>query len=362
MAVIQKTYYVVGHFHYGAPFNFLLSLLFAIIVYNNIPPVRSQSVTFFSALVAAVLGCSKPIAYLNGANLIKDNSMLLKALERVVSRYVLHGEVNEPLQALVSFSILHGFATIARVLSLLFMKSYIVDFITNVTGSPYVLLGVNELWRLNKTRGINNNSGFPDKMHFRGNGGPIVGKASPSWGLQSTKGTRPYSTKVDMPAGLSKLASLRSLDMSHPMFNNTITDLTRDIDLLYLAYNNIKSKPGLFPPFLGPFPMDFIDNSFFVTIQKEISTGSFRFGSRTMRLPGVSQAHHLSRFDLPLFRSNLCSDIISSLADLIVQELLRLILDAIYTKTFNVHSHGFISGKSCHTALKDLKFSFGCIH
>jgi group II intron reverse transcriptase/maturase len=40
--------------------------------------------------------------------------------------------------------------------------------------------------------------------------------------------------------------------------------------------------------------------------------------------------------------------------DKIVQECVRLILEAIYEPTFHENSHGFRPGRSCHTALKDM--------
>lgn len=44
--------------------------------------------------------------------------------------------------------------------------------------------------------------------------------------------------------------------------------------------------------------------------------------------------------------------------DKLVQEVLRMILEAIYEPTFSNCSHGFRPGKDCHTALKTLKMEF----
>jgi len=49
---------------------------------------------------------------------------------------------------------------------------------------------------------------------------------------------------------------------------------------------------------------------------------------------------------------------IQSSDDKLVQEVVRMILEAIYEPTFSKHSHGFRPKRSCHTALKELQLSF----
>ena len=45
-------------------------------------------------------------------------------------------------------------------------------------------------------------------------------------------------------------------------------------------------------------------------------------------------------------------------ADKLVQEAIRMILEAIYEPIFSIYSHGFRPGKSCHTALAMIKHEF----
>jgi len=45
--------------------------------------------------------------------------------------------------------------------------------------------------------------------------------------------------------------------------------------------------------------------------------------------------------------------------DKIVQEVMRMILEAIFEPTFSVNSHGFRPNRSCHTALRQIKTQFG---
>ena len=48
---------------------------------------------------------------------------------------------------------------------------------------------------------------------------------------------------------------------------------------------------------------------------------------------------------------------IPSFSDKLLQEVVRMILEAIYEPNFSMHSHGFRPNKSCHTALMELKKS-----
>ena len=49
---------------------------------------------------------------------------------------------------------------------------------------------------------------------------------------------------------------------------------------------------------------------------------------------------------------------IPSTDDKLIQEVVRMILEAIFEPTFSDRSHGFRPGKSCHTALKEIEILF----
>ena len=49
---------------------------------------------------------------------------------------------------------------------------------------------------------------------------------------------------------------------------------------------------------------------------------------------------------------------IPSTDDKLVQEIIRMLLEAIYEPTFSKHSHGFRPNRSCHTALEDIEVRF----
>jgi retron-type reverse transcriptase len=45
--------------------------------------------------------------------------------------------------------------------------------------------------------------------------------------------------------------------------------------------------------------------------------------------------------------------------DKLVQEVMRMIIEAIFEPIFSTNSHGFRQGRSCHTALRQVKTQFG---
>ena len=49
---------------------------------------------------------------------------------------------------------------------------------------------------------------------------------------------------------------------------------------------------------------------------------------------------------------------IPSTDDKLVQEVVRVMLEAIYEPGFSVHSHGFRPNRSCHTCLTEVKRTF----
>lgn len=49
---------------------------------------------------------------------------------------------------------------------------------------------------------------------------------------------------------------------------------------------------------------------------------------------------------------------IPSTDDKLVQEIVRMLLEAIYEPTFSSHTHGFRPKRSCHTALTEIKRTF----
>jgi retron-type reverse transcriptase len=116
--------------------------------------------------------------------------------------------------------------------------------------------------------------------------------------------------------------------------------------ILELAYNNIKSKPFNMTPGITPETLDGVSHTYLQELSQSLKNQTFKFKpGRRIQIPKASG----------------CSRPITILTprDKIVQEALRLILNAIYEPVFLKNSHGFRPQKGCHTALKYLYTQFG---
>ena len=137
---------------------------------------------------------------------------------------------------------------------------------------------------------------------------------------------------------------LRTKNRNNPKWINT--DLYR---LLYnptlhiLAYERLKSKPGNMTPgadgeTLDGYSMNDIQNTIEV-----LRTEQYRpTPVRRVYIPKKAQGKYR-----PLG--------VPSPRDKLVQECVRLMLEAIYEPNFHENSHGFRPERSCHTALESLR-------
>src|ERR1700688_5063343 len=131
--------------------------------------------------------------------------------------------------------------------------------------------------------------------------------------------------------------------------NHTVKDI---YSLLYnqrlyeIAYQNLKSKPGNMTPGLTPTTLDGFSAEVIYSIIASMKDQSFKF--KPGRRIQIQKASGGTR---PLT--------IAPPRDKVVQEVLRMIMEVIFEPTFSNSSHGFRKGKSCHTALKEIRTKFG---
>lgn len=87
-----------------------------------------------------------------------------------------------------------------------------------------------------------------------------------------------------------------------------------------------------------------------MAVKKDLLDGQFCWGdSQRIQIPKTNGKRRLRLLTIFNFR------------DRLVQEVLRKLLSSIYEPCFNIHSHGFRPGRSCHTALRDVRKNFkGC--
>ena len=117
-----------------------------------------------------------------------------------------------------------------------------------------------------------------------------------------------------------------------------------DPDFLYNAYQKIKSKPGNMTRGISSTTLDGMSGEIIIRMTDELKSEKFQFSpGRRIQIPKTAGTRPLT---------------IAPPRDKIVQEGMRIILNAIFEPTFLDVSHGFRPNRSCQTALKYLKTQF----
>src|SRR5436853_961639 len=147
--------------------------------------------------------------------------------------------------------------------------------------------------------------------------------------------------------GLQRLEVIRKLNGENREWGNSeLYRLLYREDLYIVAYERIKSAPGNMTPGSDGKTIDGISMNMIQQIIEEMRTEQFQFKpARTVYIPKSNGK--MRKLGIPCTR------------DKIVQEVVRLILEAIYDSPhgsyFKAESHGFRRSKSCHSALKDIQ-------
>ncbi len=144
---------------------------------------------------------------------------------------------------------------------------------------------------------------------------------------------------------VKRLLSLRNSQPTSKLHN--LRTLLYDDIIWKIAYQNIYSNKGAFT--IGVDPTDTLDNFNLDRINKiitSIKTCSY-------------QPNPVRRVNIPKSNGNTRSLGISTGNDKLVQEAIRIILEAIYEPKFSNNSHGFRPNRSCHTSLKDIAYWAG---
>nr|UED14394.1 hypothetical protein [Ophiocordyceps sp.] len=149
------------------------------------------------------------------------------------------------------------------------------------------------------------------------------------------------------PNALEKIRKIAQLCKDKPDFKVTdkLYRLLYDKKLHLTAYDKLKSKPGNMTPGIVPTTLDGMSDEVLNEIIDKIKNGSFNFQ------PG-------RRVQIPKANGKTRPLTIAPPRDKIVQESIRMILEAIYEPAFSDNSHGFRPNRSCHSALKMLNQKF----
>lgn len=133
--------------------------------------------------------------------------------------------------------------------------------------------------------------------------------------------------------------------MPNAIIDRNLYNTIANIDTLIYAYENIKSKPGNMTPGVSPETLDGISKEKLELLLSDLLSEKFQFSpSRRIQIPKASGGERPLTIAPPI--------------DKIVQEAMRLVLEAIYEPLFLECSHGFRPKKGCHTALKKVSQEF----
>jgi group II intron reverse transcriptase/maturase len=145
---------------------------------------------------------------------------------------------------------------------------------------------------------------------------------------------------------LERLEHLRRLNSNRQWVNHELYRLLYREDLYVVAYERIKSKPGNMTPGTDGETLDGFSLETIREIIHDLRTEQFQFKPvRTTYIPKANGK--MRKLGIPCVK------------DKVVQEAMRMILEAIYDSPqgayFSDASHGFRQNRSCHTALREFR-------
>jgi group II intron reverse transcriptase/maturase len=145
---------------------------------------------------------------------------------------------------------------------------------------------------------------------------------------------------------LQRLERLRQLNTDREWRNGNLYRLLYKVDLYIVAYERMKSAPGNMTPGSDKKTIDGFSLQTIQQIIQEMRTEQFQFKPvRTVYVPKSNGK--MRKLGIP------------SLRDKVVQEVIRMILECIYDSPhgsyFHETSHGFRPGRSCHSALREIR-------
>jgi group II intron reverse transcriptase/maturase len=196
------------------------------------------------------------------------------------------------------------------------------------------------------TKVKNRTTGLPKALKGHGNRGAIVPMLGRAPGLSVCRYSNiAGSSSTVSTDGFGKLQKIHELcgDNKDFIVKDKLYRLLYDKELYYAAYQKLKSKPGNMTPGIIPITLDGMSEEVIVEIIDSLKDGTFNFqpGRRVPKANGGQR---------PLT--------IAPPRDKLVQECIRMILEAIYEPAFEENSHGFRPNRSCHTALRSARQKF----
>ena len=116
-------------------------------------------------------------------------------------------------------------------------------------------------------------------------------------------------------------------------------------DIYYAAYQKLYANKGATTKGINDDTADGFSNRYVQELIQSLKDGTYK-------------AMPVRREYIPKKNGKLRPLGIPSFRDKLLQEAVRMILEAIYEPIFDNHSHGFRPGRSCHTALRQISSDF----
>jgi len=145
---------------------------------------------------------------------------------------------------------------------------------------------------------------------------------------------------------LERLEVIRKLNAKREWINDRLYGLTAKEDLLIVAYERLKSQPGNMTPGSDDETLDGFSMRTIKELSEQLRTEKYQ--PRPVRITYIPKANGKKRkLGIPCPK------------DKVVQEVVRMILEAVYDSPhgayFCENSHGFRHARSCHTALQEVQ-------
>jgi len=145
---------------------------------------------------------------------------------------------------------------------------------------------------------------------------------------------------------LERLEVIRKLNAKREWINDRLYGLTAKEDLLIVAYERLKSQPGNMTPGSDDETLDGFSMRTIKELSEQLRTEKYQ--PRPVRTTYIPKANGKKRkLGIPCPK------------DKVVQEVVRMILEAVYDSPhgayFCENSHGFRHARSCHTALQEVQ-------
>jgi len=116
-------------------------------------------------------------------------------------------------------------------------------------------------------------------------------------------------------------------------------------DMYHAAYQKLYANNGAMTKGIDDDTADGFSDFYVMSLIEELRNGTYT--AKPVRREYIKKQNGKMRpLGIPSFR------------DKLLQEVVRMILEAIYEPTFDSHSYGFRPNKSCHNALKQIKADF----